>query len=120
MERPCPLADEVSRRREPRLPGDAAARQQSDRRVAEEPGHTLGRVAGVRVLGEEDDEAALDSLVQRREQQRQRGLRDAGARRQRVRELGDALVLDELPNECVEYRTVHDEGRNLGFRSGRW
>ena len=91
---------------------DAAARQQADRLVAEEPGRALGGVARVRVLRQEHDQAALDALVERREQQRQRGLRDAGARRQRVRELGEALVLDELPNECVQYRTVHDEGRN--------
>ena len=101
MERPRPLADEVRRRREPRLPGDAAARQEPDGVVAEEPRRAVGRVTCVRVLRQEDDETALDSLVQRSEQQRQRGLRDAGTRRQRLRELGEALVLDELPNECV-------------------
>ena len=120
VERPRPLADEVRRRREPRLPGDAAARQQPDRVVAEEPGRALGGVARVRVLREENDQAALEPLVQRGEQQRQRRLRHAGARRQRVRELGEALVLDELPDEGVEYRTVHDERRNRRFRGDRW
>ena len=126
MERARPLADEMRWRREPRLPGDAATRQQPDRVVAEEPGRGLGGVAGVRVLRQEDDESPaaaeggrvflpgiqLEPFVQRREQERQRRLRHAGARRQRVRELGEALVLDELLNECVKYRTVHDEGRN--------
>ena len=112
VERARPLAHEVRRRREPRLPGDAAARQQADRVVAEEPGRGLGGVARVRVLRQEDDESALEPFVQRRKQQGQRRLRHAGARRQRVRELAKALVLDELLDECVQYRTVHDEGRN--------
>ena len=135
MERPRPLADEVRRRREAGLPGDAAARQQPDGVVAEEPGRTLGRVAGVRVLRQEDDEPtaakggrvfppgvdgfavdassiALQPRVQGGQQQRQGRLRNAGARRQRLRKLGEALELDELPNERVEYRTVHDDGRN--------
>ena len=120
VERPRPLADEVRRRREPRLPCDASARQQADRLVAEEPGGALGGVARVRVLRQEHDQTALQALVQRREQERQRRLRHAGARRQRVRELAEALVLDELPNECVQYRTVHDEGRNRRVPRLRW
>src|SRR6476469_3351956 len=112
VERPRPLADKVRRGREPRRPRYASARQQADRLVAEEPGGALGGVARVRVLRHEHDELTLEPFVQRREQERQRRLRHAGARGQRVRELAETLVLDELPNECVQYRTVHDEGRN--------
>ena len=54
--------------------------------------------------------------MQRREQRRQRRLGDASASRQRVYERSDALVLDELANYGVEYRMVHDEGRNRRFR----
>ena len=43
-----------------------------------------------------------EPLVQRREQQRQRRLGDAGARRQRLGELPEALELGELADEGVE------------------
>ena len=88
--------------------------------VAEEPRRALGCVARVRVLREENDEATLEALVQRGEQERQRRLRHAGARRQCVRERDEALVLDELADEGVKYRTVHDERRNRRFRVTRW
>ena len=55
--------------------------------------------------------------MQRREQERERGLAHPGTRGHRVGERGEALVLDELADECVEYRTVHDERRNQRFRS---
>ena len=58
--------------------------------------------------------------MKRGEQERQSRLRDAGAGGQRVRERDEALVLDELPNECMKYRTVHDEGRNRPVPLGRW
>ena len=112
VERARPLADEVRRGRQPRLRRDASARQQADRLVAEEPGRALGGVAGVRVLRHEHDEVTLEPFVQRREQKRQCRLRHTRSRRERFRELAEALVLDELPNECVQYRTVHDEGQN--------
>ena len=73
----------MRRRREPRLPGDAATRQQSDRVVAEEPGRALGSVARIRVLRKEDYNRTSKPLVQRREQERQRRLRHPRARRQR-------------------------------------
>ncbi len=120
VERPRPFADEVRRRRESRLPGDAAARQQANRLVAEEPRRALGCVARVRVLREQNDEASLEALVQRGEQERQRRLRHAGARRECVRELDETLVLDELLDEGVKYRTVHDQRRNRRFRVPRW
>jgi hypothetical protein len=72
VERPRPLADEVWRGREARLPRDASARQQTDCIVAEEPGGTLGGVARVRVLRHEHDEVTLEPFVQRRKQERQR------------------------------------------------
>ena len=112
VQRPRPLADEVRRRHQARLPRDSAARQQADCVVAEEPGRALRGVAGVRVLRQENDEPAPEPRVQRGKQQRQRRLRHTRARRQRLRELGEALVLDELPDKGVEYRTVHGERRN--------
>ncbi len=116
MQRPCTLAHEVRRRSEPRLVRDAAARQQPDCVVAEEPRHGVRGVARVRVLGQQDDQTARELLVQRREQRRQRSLGHARTRGQRVDECSDALVFDELANYGVEYRTVHDEGRNQRFR----
>ncbi len=113
VQRPRTLADQVRRGLESRLPGDATARQQPDRVLAEEPGGGLGRVARVRVLGEEADERPLEPLVERGEEHRQRGLRDAGARRQRLGQLDEPVELDELADEGVEYRTVHDRRRNL-------
>jgi hypothetical protein len=116
VQRPRPLADEVRRRGEPRLPRDAAAWEQTDSVVAKEPGGGFGRIPRVRVFRQENDQRVLEPFVQRCEQRRQRRLRDTGARRQRLGELGETLVLDEFSNECVEYRAVHDEGRNRRFR----
>ena len=49
----------------------------------------------------------------RREQERQRGLGDAGTRvGQRLDERAEALALGELANERVEDGSVHDERRN--------
>ena len=56
VERAVALADEVRRRREARLPADAAARQQADVLGAEEPAGGLGEVARVAVLGHEHGE----------------------------------------------------------------
>jgi hypothetical protein len=42
-------------------------------------------------------------LVQRRQQQRQRGLGDARGRRQRVRERGQALVAEQLLDERMKH-----------------
>jgi len=54
--------------------------------------------------------------VQRREHDRERRLRHARARRQRLRELREALVVRKLADEGVQHRTVHDERRNRRFR----
>ena len=56
VERACPLADEVRRRLEPGVPADAAARQEPDARLAEEPACGLGGVARVGVLRQHADE----------------------------------------------------------------
>ena len=50
------------------------------------------------------------------EQERQRRLGDARPRRQRGRERLQPLVLEQLPDERVEYGTVHDERRKRRFR----
>ena len=51
----------------------AAARQQRDLLRAEEPGRGLGGVAGVGVLGQEDDEPSVELAVERGEDERQAG-----------------------------------------------
>ena len=110
------LADEVRRRLEPGAPADAAARQQRDVVGADEPARRLGDVARVGVLGQQHDEPAPELLVQRREQERQHGLGDAGARRQGSRKRLQALEREQLPDERMQYRTVHDDRRKPGFR----
>ncbi len=112
LERAGALPDEVGRRLEPRLPGDAAAREVADDLVAEIPRGRLGRVPCVGVLGQQADERPPEALVKCREHHRQRGLGDAGALGQRLREGGEPLVVDELLDEDVEYRAVHDGRRN--------
>ena len=81
VERAGPLADEVRRRLEARGVRDAAARKQRDALGAEEPRRALRRVARVGVLGQQDQEPAAELLVERREDERERGLRDTGAAR---------------------------------------
>ena len=78
--------------------------QQRDALGADEPARRLGGVARVGVLGQQADEAPLELLVQRREEERQDRLRDAGARRQGSRERLQALEREQLPDERVEYR----------------
>ncbi len=112
-ERAGPLADEMRRRLEPGLPADAAARQEPDLLLAEEPGRRLGGVAGVGVLGQQADERPLELLVERREHDRQRRLRDAGARRQRLGELFEALQVRELRGRMRGVRDGPCKRRNL-------
>jgi hypothetical protein len=102
----------VRRRLEPRAPAHAARGQQRDPLLAEEPGRGLGRVARVRVVREQHAEPAPELLVERREQQRQRRLRDAGARGQRRGEGGQAVVGAQPGDERVQQRAVledHDD-----------
>ena len=65
----------------------------------EEPRRGLGGVARVRVLRQQADERPTEPLVERRKHDGERRLGDAGARRQRVGELDEALGLDELGDE---------------------
>jgi len=58
----------------------------------------------------------LEALVKGRKQERQRRLGHTRASRQRLGEGDQLLVLDELADESVEKRTVHDEWRNRRFR----
>ena len=102
VERTSPLADEVRRRLEPGAPADAAARQQPDALRPEEPGRGVGGVARVLILGHEDDERALELLVERREHERQRRLGHARPRRQRSGERLEALVGLQLAHERVQ------------------
>ena len=120
LERTGALADEVRRRLETAAPVDAARREQRDAVVAGEPGRRLGCVARVGVLGQHDDQAAIELLVQRREQQRQGRLGDARTRRQRSGELLQALLRTEALDERVEYRPVHDVWPNCAFGGVSW
>ena len=52
--------------------------QERDVRAAREPPGRLRRIPGVGVLGKQDEEPAPELLVERREQERQHGLRHAG------------------------------------------
>jgi hypothetical protein len=106
----------VRRRLEPGVPAHAATREQRDTLLAEEPCSGVGSVASVGVLGQDSDELALEPLVQRREQERERRLGHASVRRQRLGEGDQPLVLDELTDEGVQDWTVHDEWRNRRFR----
>ena len=120
VERAGALADEVRRRLEAGAEADAARGEQRDVLLADEPADGLGGVAGVGVLREEHEEAAAELVVERREQERQRRLGDAGARRQRRGERGQALVGAEALDERVEERTVHDERPEQPFRGRSW
>ena len=116
IERTRALAHEVRRRLESGVPADAAAREQRDALLAEEPRGGLGSVASVGVLGQHGDQRPLEPLVEGREQERKRRLGHASVRRQRLGEGDQPLVLDELADEGVQDRTVHDEWRNRRFR----
>ena len=117
LERAGPLSDEVRRRFETGAPADAAARQERDPLRAGEPAGRLGGVARVGVLRQEADEAASELLVQGREQQRQHRLGDPGPAGQGGRERLQALEREQLPDERVKNRTVHDDRRKPGFRA---
>jgi hypothetical protein len=104
----------VRRRIETGAPADAAAREQPDLIVAEEPTGGLGRVACVGVLGKNDDNASLETEVESREQDGQCGLRNASpgpfavggldgealvGGREVVRERREALAVGELASD---------------------
>ncbi len=107
-EGPVPLADEVRRRLETGLERDAPARKERDPGGVTEPRRTVRCVPRVRVLRQENEECATELLVERGEEQRENGLRDARARRQRSDEPREALVPAQL---------VHEGGERRGVRS---
>ena len=75
---------------------DTAARQHRDAFVAEEPGGALGGVAGVLSSGASRTSGAVELLVERGEQQRQRRLGHPGRRRERLGEAFEAIGRAEL------------------------
>src|SRR4029450_2429655 len=98
---------------EPRAPADAPARKERHVLVADEPAGGLGDVARIGVLGREHDERPAELLVQRRDQERKRRLRDARAGlRKLLEERAKALAFGELTNQRVQDWSVHDERRN--------
>ena len=112
IERASAFADEVRRGFEAGAPVDAPARQHRDAFVTEEPGRAFGCVAGVLILRRQKHERAVELLVERREQQRQRRLRDAGGLWERLGKALEAFGRAELRNERVQDRLVHDERPN--------
>ena len=107
VERPRPLADEVRRRLEPRLPPHAAARQQRDALRPEEPAGRLGEIPRVAVVRDEHDGLLPARLVQRGEDEREHGLGDPRTLGQRLDIRVEALGAEELLDERVENRAVH-------------
>ena len=71
-------------------------------------GGGLGKIARVGVLRNEDRQRAAELLVQRRHHERQRRLGDARTRRQRVRELLQLLVLEQLAHEREQNWALFD------------
>ena len=108
VQRPGALADEVRRRPQPGVPADAAARQERDALRPEVPRSGLREVARIGVLGNEDRQRAAELLVQRRDDERQRRLRDARARRQRLGELLQLLVLEQFAHEREQNGALFD------------
>ncbi len=108
VERAGPLADQVRRRVEAGAPADAAAGEQRDAVVAEEPGGGFCGVARLGVLWQDDDEAAIEPEVECREEKRQRRLGHSGARAFAVGGLdGETLVrLRDLVRERLEALAV--------------
>ena len=111
VERAIALAHEVRRRREPGLVRDTAAREERDIPAADEPACRFRRVAGVSVLGQEDEQAAAELLVERGEKQRENRLGDARRRRERPRERLKPIVPAQLVDERRERCQVRCPGR---------
>src|SRR5439155_25697780 len=137
VQRPRSLADEVRRRLEAGAPVHAAARQQRDERVAEEPGGPLRGVARVRVFRREQNKASFrgggratlarlflgtasgaEVLVERREEERQGRFGYPRSRRQRLDEGAQSLALSELGDQRMEDRTVHAKRPGRQSRHG--
>ena len=102
VERARALADEVRGRLETGSGVHAAAREERDAIGVDVPADGLGDVARLLVLGEQADERPPELAVQRREEERERGLRDARVRREVVRERAEALARGERVDETGE------------------
>jgi hypothetical protein len=116
LERAGPLADEMWRGLEAGFESHTAAGEERDAVLAEKPGGRLGRIAGVGVLRQQTDEAALE-LVEAGQDERQGGLRDARiGLRARLDEVMQPPLLEELVDQHVKNRTVHDERPEAALR----
>ena len=118
VERPVALTDEVRRRDQPRLVGDAPARKERDPRDVPEPRRAVRSVPRVGVLGQQHEERAAELGVERREHERQHRLRDAGAGRQRADERLEALGAPKLLHEGGERRDGGRAGGGLVHAAG--
>ena len=98
----------MRRRLQARVPAHAAARQEGDPLGAEEPAGGLREVARVRILRDEQRQRAVEVLVQRGREQRQRRLGHAGTRRQRLRELLQTIGSEQLADEAEEDWALFD------------
>ena len=93
------LTDEMGRRLEPGAVSDAATGEQCDLVLPDVPGDGVGRVPGVRILGQEHEQRPAELSMQRGKKKWQNRLRDSRARGQRVGETSKALVCGELGDE---------------------
>ena len=116
VEAPRALTDEMRRRLESRGVRDPPTREQRDVIRAEKPRSSLGRITGIGVLGQEDQKAASELLVERSEHERQRGLRHSRPARQGLRERLKPIAAGEFRDESVKGCLVH---ANDGNRSPR-
>jgi hypothetical protein len=117
VERAGTFPDEMGRRLEPAPPADAAGGEEPYPSLAQEPARGLGGVARVGILREDADERAVPAReVERREEEREKRLRNARVGRT-LRELPEAVSAGELASESGEDgflgagELVHDEGR---------
>ena len=106
VERAGPFADEVRWGLEPGLPTDTAAGQERDAVLADVPAGRFRGVAGISVLGRENEERLFEPLVQRGEDERKRRLGHAGASGQGLDEGGQS-------------RSLSASSRASGLRTGR-
>ena len=103
VERAGPFPYEMRGRVEPGAESHTPARKESDLRGVEVPGDCLGGIARVLVLGQHGEQALVAArLVQRREDERQRGVRYARRCRKGGRERAKLVALGERRDECVE------------------
>ena len=119
VERPVALAHEVGRRHEAGVVRDAASGKQRDALGAEEPAGASAASRASASSGSSTSSPRPELLVERREEERQHRLGDAGPGRQRSRERLEALVPAELVDEGGErYGVGAGGGRVHAVRRG--